>query len=325
MSVTDLLAKWSSKYEIQKETFDDIQCAIDQRLKPFYEFELNEAREVVEKIFTRDDDGEFDGEIRELVVPCDHVPTGVPVTVFKPRDCPEVPGIFLYFHGGGLIAMKSSIYNYVVRSIAMKSKCIAVNVDYRLLPCPEDTMAPFNDGVAVTKWVLKNKEKIGGAPGSKVGVGGDSAGGQLTISVTHSVKSLDFLILIYPVTDISFDWPSFDEFREFPAFNTKGMEYTFDQYISYIPDATSNPRVNPFARTDLKSCPPTLFIFAELDPLRDEGIAFAQNLRDEGVKVEEIMYKGLIHGFIGLQMYDKFNQQAHRDIAKFINSVIQLC
>ncbi|CAL1529926.1 unnamed protein product [Lymnaea stagnalis] len=98
------------------------------------------------------------------------------------------------------------------------------------------------------------------------------------------------------------------------------MKAMFNVYLPFIPDAASNPRVNPSARVDLEASPPTLIVLAQLDPLRDWGVAYAKKLRDAGVRVEEVIFEGVPHGFFTMLEFPKNLSKAHDVVAKFVGS-----
>ncbi|XP_059170342.1 carboxylesterase NlhH-like [Physella acuta] len=314
---------WSGKYTLHPETLASTQRIMDLGLQPFHMTSLEKARENV-PVLCRDGDYviPFDGTVRTLKVPSSEVKAGIPIIVYKPSDCPKDPVIFIYFHGGGLVIVSPPSFDCCMKSLANKTKAVMVLVDYRLLPCPENPLAPFDDCLTVTKWVLENKELVGGSKNSKVGVGGDSAGGQITCSVLNDVQGVAFQVLVYPVTDLTCNLPSFDEFRDIPAFNTLSMDAMFDVFVPHIPGAATNPRVNPSARKNLQSSPPTLVLTADLDPSKDWAVAFAKKMRDAGVKVKEVNYEGVPHAFFSIVAdYPTTSTKAHDDVAKFIMSL----
>nr|KAG5702352.1 hypothetical protein BaRGS_002134 [Batillaria attramentaria] len=176
-----------------------------------------------------------------------------------------------------------------------------VNVEYRLAP-EHKAPAAFDDCRAVARWVLQNKTLIGhttaegGGAESQVGIGGDSAGGQLTACVSQDVKGLAFQILVYPVTDLSLTAPSYAEFYDTPGLNTKSMEWFIKQFLANE-DQRKDPVVCPCLRPSFKGLPPALVIIAELDPLRDDGLAYAEKLKEAGVPTELLLVRGAAHAF----------------------------
>ncbi|GFR76207.1 carboxylesterase NlhH-like [Elysia marginata] len=225
----------------------------------------------------------------------------------------------VYLHGGGLIRGSRVTYDRTVKSMAEHSGVVVVSVEYRLLPCPEEPMAPFEDALAATRWVMKHRDALGGA-GSKVGIGGDSAGGQLVLGVTHDIQSgLDFMMLVYPTADFNLGLPSCEEFHNIPGLSTAGLRWRFGITNKPIPDAENNPRLNAAVRQDLGSLPPAVILLAQLDPLRDAGTNLAEKLKSAGVLVRLHTLEGVPHGFFSMPgVYTTTTCQAYAHISDFL-------
>ncbi|CAL1534332.1 unnamed protein product [Lymnaea stagnalis] len=310
----------SKTYHVHQETLAYTQACLAMGSRPISELSIKEARAHALKFnITFNGSVPFDGEETEFTIPSPSNEEGVPVTIYAPNSRPDVPAILVYFHGGSLIMGSRKTHENSLKRISEQSGAIIVSVEYRLLPCEEDPLAPFNDAVAVTEWIMKFREAVGGARDSKIGVGGDSAGGQITCSVINDIHDLDFQVLIYPVTDFSCSLPSFQEFRKIPAFNTDALEWRFTITNPPIPDAGSNPRVNPSARLNLELSPPTLIVCAQLDPVRDACLEFANKLRSAGVEVKEVMIDAVPHGFFSVPgIFKTKAAEAFKHVSEFL-------
>jgi acetyl esterase len=298
MAGNDPLAPFADKYAIHEETRLLVRLLAAAGVKPLSELGVEKARQaIIDRNAAMKDDTEFDGEETEIIVPSPFSSEGIPVSIYKPAKRPEVPAIWIYFHGGGLVICNRKTHESTLKILARDSGAIILNVEYRLLPNPEAPCAPFDDAEVVTKWVLKNREKVGGKPNSKVGVGGDSAGGQLAIGVTNDIQGLDFQILIYPLSDTSLSSDSVRDFKDAPVLNEDGLKFCFENAIGLIPDYLTSPRINGMARTNTASSPPALIILAEIDPLVGSGIDYTEKLRAAGVEAELVIIKGVTHGF----------------------------
>jgi acetyl esterase len=151
--------------------------------------------------------------------------------------------------------------------------------------------------------VARNGSELG-IDTSRIAIGGDSAGGNLTAVVAlmardRGAPALRFQLLIYPVTDCAFET---DSYRD----NAEGYFLTLDMmrwfWGQYLPDASqaAEPYASPLRADDLRGLPPALCITAEYDPLRDEGETYAARLREAGVAATTSRYDGLFHGFFGM-------------------------
>ncbi|CAG5114656.1 unnamed protein product [Candidula unifasciata] len=274
---------FSSKYKVHQESHDCLAHLIKHGARPFSTYQITEAREAFHNIcLTAAGTVNFDGQTQELKIPSPYSKDGIAASVYKPNKLAATPAILIYFHGGGLCMFERKYFESSLQLLAQEAGCIIVNSDYRWLP-DNKGYAPFDDGVVVTKWVLENKKSVGGQPGSKVGVGGDSSGGQIAISVTYDVQGLDFL-----------------EFKSIPVLPHPDLQYFTKLVEQAIPNQATDPRVCPLARTNLKNLPPTLVLVAQLDPERDGGLEFAEKAKAAGANVTSYVIEGVPHIFFGM-------------------------
>ena len=261
------------------------------------------------------------------MVPVPHLPEGVPATVCIPEGLPEVPVIIIYFHGGGLVLADTKVFEPCLMTLAKYNKAIVIAPDFRWLRNTQDRLAPFTDCEAVARWVLDNKTTLGGVASSPVGVAGDSAGGQLSCSVTYSLPGrLAFQVLVYPVADMVLEGvQSVAEFWDTPGFCGRDMEEMFRWCGLFDePSQASNPRVNPSAPRaahdpPLSASPPTLVLLARLDPLRDWGVSYAGKLRDAGVPVELRIVDGCPHVFFShVEDHPSCSAEGHKVVAEWL-------
>src|SRR5262245_55446674 len=225
----------------------------------------------------------------------------IPVRVYTPAGKAPFPGL-VYFHGGGFVLCNLDSHDGVCRGLANAAGCVVVSIDYRLAPEHPYPAAP-EDCYAATQWVAKNGSELG-IDVSRIAVGGDSAGGNLTAVTALMARdrggpALRFQLMIYPVTDCAFDTPSYRENGE-GYFLTTGMMRWFWQ--KYLPDPkqAGEGYASPLRAANLGSLPPGLCITAGYDPLRNEGEAYAERLRKAGVDVRTSRYPGMFHGFFGM-------------------------
>jgi acetyl esterase len=225
----------------------------------------------------------------------------IPVRVYTPSGAGPHPGL-VFFHGGGFVLCNLDTHDGTCRSLANGAGCVVVSVDYRLAPEHRYPAAP-EDCYAATQWVAKNGSELG-IDVARIAVAGDSAGGNLSavtalIARDRGGPALRFQLMIYPVTDFAFDTPSYRENGE-GYFLTGGMMGWFrDKYLA-DPKHALESYAAPLRAQNLANLPPGLCITAEYDPLRDEGEAYAERLREAGVDCRTTRYPGMFHGFFGM-------------------------
>jgi acetyl esterase len=206
----------------------------------------------------------------------------------------------VFFHGGGWVIGTRASHDNAVRFLAKHAGVRVLSIEYRLAPefpfpaAAEDALAAFEYAVA----------KAGdlGADPARIAVGGDSAGGNLAaVTAQQAVRRGGpvpaFQLLIYPATDFARRYRSQDLFAEDLFLTDVHMKWFEGHYVPEGTDLT-DPRLSPLRADDLRGLPPALVVTAGFDPLRDEGEAYAEKLREAGVDVALRRHDDLIHGFI---------------------------
>lgn len=240
---------------------------------------------------------------RQLAVTDTTVPGpagSIPVRVFRPPAAGPLPGL-VYFHGGGWVIGNLDSTDQRCRVLADWTPAVVVSVDYRMAP-EHKFPAAVEDAVAATEWVLQHAAAYG-IDAARVGVGGDSAGGNLAAVVALEARRLGLRLalqyLCYPVTDLCSDTPSRRERGEGYGLTRAAMQWFEAQYLP-SPEDAANPLASPLRAPDLRGLPPAIVAVAGYDPLYSEGVAYAHRLREAGVPVELHDYPGLVHGFFSL-------------------------
>jgi acetyl esterase len=279
-----------------------VQALLDvfeaQGLPPFNEISVTQARVLALGYRDLQGDAEAVGEVRDILVPG---PAGaLPVRLYHPFPGQPVP-LVVYFHGGGWVIGDIEIVDKPCRALAKASGCLVASVNYRLSP-ETKFPGPVDDCFAATSWLAAHAEAIG-ADGRFVAVAGDSAGGNLAAAVALMARdrggpSLAFQLLIYPVTAPvkGTRSASYEENADGYLLTKASMECFWQHYLKSDDDGT-HPYAAPLLAGDLRGLPAAMVVTAEFDPLRDEGLAYAQRLREAGVAVTASHYEGLIHGF----------------------------
>jgi acetyl esterase len=240
------------------------------------------------------------GAVNDLLAEGPHGP--IPVRVYRPvgaKAGDALPAL-VYFHGGGWVIGDIETHDVLCRQLTAEAGIEVVSVDYRLAP-EYKFPAAVDDAWAATKWVVANAGQLGADPG-RIAVGGDSAGGNLAAAVAILAReaggpAIALQVLLYPVTDAGTETGSYRECGEGYLLTLDGMRWFFDHYLK-SPAEASDWRVSPLRAPSHAGLPPALIVTAGFDPLRDEGEAYAQKLREAGVTVDYICYGGMIHGFM---------------------------
>lgn len=247
--------------------------------------------------------GEDVGEVADRTLPG---PAGeIPVRVYTPADAPGPLPVVVFYHGGGWVIGDLDSHDRECRAICNRARCVVVSVHYRRAP-EAPFPAAFDDAVAALDWVGAHAAEVGGDP-ARIAVAGDSAGGNLSAAVAIHARDNDgpklcFQLLVYPAVDAAGGpaaHPSLEENRDGPFLTLDTMNWFFTQYV---PDGTDerDPRLSPLHAASHEGLPPAHVVTAELDPLRDEGRAYAKQLEAAGVSTSFHEYDGMAHIFFQL-------------------------
>jgi acetyl esterase len=206
----------------------------------------------------------------------------------------------------------------VCRDIANAAECTVISVDYRLAP-EAKFPAAVDDSIAAARWIHDNAADLG-IDRTRLAVGGDSAGGNLSAVVAlhardNSGLKLKLQVLIYPSTDMSGEYPSYKEFAEQLPLTRVTMDWFVDLYHNNRARDVGDWRASPLHAKSLAGLPPAFIITAAMDPLRDEGEEFARALLAADVPVEVKRFDGQIHGFLTMGRVIRDSQVAIADIA----------
>lgn len=259
-----------------------------------------QARAMMDKMFQSEE--KTPEPVEEVIDRSIPGPDGeIPVRVYTPEGTGPFPAL-VFFHGGGWVIGSLDSHDNICRALANLMQGVVISVDYRLAPEHKFPVA-VDDCYEATKWVFEHPSEFN-IDSASIAVGGDSAGGNLSAVVSYlsskrGIPKVAFQLLLYPGTHFSFDTDSHRENAE-GYFLTKGsMIYFRDHYLDK-PEDVQNPLASPLLIDDLSGLPPATIITAEYDPLRDEGEAYANRLKEAGVPVTLTRYDGMIHGFVSM-------------------------
>ncbi len=263
---------------------------------PFEQLSVREAREAAAGFLL------LQGEPDPVAAVTHRFITGptadLPIVIYRPAGDGPFPAL-IYFHGSGWVILNLDVVDVPLRALANRSGCVMIAVNYQKAP-EHPFPTAFDDCHATVQWVAEHAEELDVDP-SRIGVGGDSAGGNLAAAIALQARQtgppLRCQILVYPVTDHSFDTRSYEENAEGYILQRETMKWFWGHYVRTSADG-ADWRASPLRASDLSGLPPALVITAEYDPLRDEGEAYADRLRDAGVDVTLHRYDGMVHGFM---------------------------
>lgn len=238
-------------------------------------------------------------EVRDLAIPG---PAGtIPARLFDARANREPGPAVVFFHGGGFTIGDLDSHASFTAEVARVLDLPVIAVDYRLAPEAKWPAAP-DDAEAAARWVAGSPAELGRAVTSLV-LMGDSAGGNLTIVTAVALRDepaavpVITQVPIYPATDSSQPYASFDAFADGNFLLTRdSLNWFNDHYGAEAADRRTSPLLG-----ELHDLPPALVITASLDPLRDQGRAYAAALALAGVPTTFREMVGTIHGFITLR------------------------
>ncbi|NEN78667.1 alpha/beta hydrolase [Nocardioides zeae] len=239
----------------------------------------------------------------------------VPATRYRFR-AGKPAGLVVYFHGGGWVLGSRHSTVSPVRFLAQHTGCDVLSVDYRLAP-EHPFPAALEDARAAWDFAVAQAPGWGIDP-ARIAVAGDSAGGNISAVLSLDLRTEDvqpcFQLLFFPVTDLSRKSASYAEFRDGFFLTEAQMDWYAERYLP-SPTAATDPRVSPLLAPDLAGAPPAYVAVAGFDPLRDEGIAYAERLREAGVPVELAREGDLIHAFINITAVSRSAYDATRRAA----------
>jgi acetyl esterase len=221
---------------------------------------------------------------------------------YVPIDSPQPAPLLVYYHGGGWVIGDLETHDGPCRFLAHHAGANLLAIDYRLAP-EHPFPAAAEDALAAYEWASANAARLGCDPG-RIAVGGDSAGANLAAVACLLAREAELplpvmQLLIYPVADASQELPSRRLFGDGFLLTRPDMDFFEENYLPPGVDR-SDPRVSILQADDLSRLPPAYLAIAGFDPLRDEGVAYAERLREAGVPVVLRLHPGLVHTFANL-------------------------
>ena len=245
----------------------------------------------------------------------------VGIRVYRPASGDSLP-ILVYAHGGGFVFCDLDSHDGLCRNLANLIPAVVVSVGYRLAPEHRWPTAA-EDMLAVTRWAAAHAAELGG-DAANISVGGDSAGGNLAavtalMARDHGSPAIAAQLLLYPVIAADFDTASYRRYGQGFYNPRPALQWYWDQYVPALDDRR-HPYASPL-QADLTGLPPSVIVLAGHDPLRDEGIAYANALTAAGVPTTQCLYEGGIHGFMTMPTLD-IAHRARREASRSLGDVL---
>ncbi len=256
--------------------------------------------------------------IRDLTIPG---PAGdIPARLYDARETRGPGPVMVFFHGGGWVIGDLFVYEPYCSEIARQMDIPVISIDYRLAPEHVFPAAAI-DCEAAARWIADSPAELGLQVTGLI-TSGDSAGGNLTIATTMTLRDNPAAVPvilqhpIYPAVSERADWQSMQDFAEGYLLTKASMDYFEAAYQGDGDDYRCAP-----LKFDQSGMPPSLVTTASLDPLSDQGLAYVDKLRADGVRVEHISADGNIHGHISLR---KATPSSQGDVDRYVTALKSL-
>ncbi len=300
-----------------------IQAVLDEQeaegLPPVEQMTPDEVRETLARR-SREQWGELD-EVHAIE---DADADGVPVRIYRPVATDEPSMALVYFHGGGWVAGSIETHEGPCRAIARRAGIVVVSVEYRLAP-EYPFPAGLEDAWTATEWVSRNAAELK-LDVDRIGVGGDSSGGNLAAVVARRARDravpIALQLLLYPATSADQNTPSYSLFSSGYGLTRDAMRWYWEQYLRGGADP-KHPEVSPAEERDLRRLPRAIVVTAEADVLRDEAESYAQRLFLSAVETEGYRYDGMVHGFLRMAGKVQRSNAAYDELAPSIRAMLE--
>ena len=277
-----------------------MQLMIDKGVPPVHTMTPEEARASYRsrRAFTQPDAPEV-FKVEDKVVSDKGV--NVTVRVYHPHAAQShqtLPGL-VYLHGGGWTIGDLDTHDVLCRSLCLQAGIVVVSVDYRMGP-EHKFPAAYDDTVAAFNWTVAHAASLG-IDASRIAIGGDSAGGNLAAAACLGLRGQSvqpaLQLLIYPATIMWQDTASYHANGKGYMLTKESIAYYTENYLRNREDA-KDWRASPQLAESHAGLPPAFVMTAGFDPLRDEGLMYADALSKAGVSAQYICFERQIHGFI---------------------------
>ena len=267
-------------------------------LTEFWQMDVNIARQIYLDRCVKSSLAEKIEKTKEIIIKKKNHQIKLRIYFPKKKKKESLPGL-IFMHGGGFVIGSLETHDHLCRRLARLSSVVIFSVEYRLAP-EFKFPAAILDAADAVKWIFENTKKFN-VNKNKIGISGDSAGACIAAVISilfkkHKLIRFSYQILIYPCTAPKPNNKSHFTFAKGFLLSRKNILWFYKNYKNSILDE-KDFRYAPIISQDLSELPKSLIIVAGYDPLRDEGIKYAEKLIHFGNDVQLINYKNMVHGF----------------------------
>lgn len=299
-----------------KQIADELRAKIDQLMpKADQIYQIHHSLRRLTNQF--DKPGPDMRTVRDFNIPSDISP--IPARVYIPHNASTEAGPSLvYLHGGGFVTCGLESHDGICRRLASGSGFRILSVDYRLAPQYPFPAGP-DDCEAALKWVLDGQGSEWGLAADCLALGGDSAGGNMTAYLAQKYREVvQAQILFYPLMQLVDFKPPKPGPQDWLQLGVMALKFIDEHYVA---DADPHdPRLSPLFEKNLTGLPPAYVLTCGLDPLRDEGRAYAHKLEIAGNKVVYVHEKAMPHGYLNFTRTFPKGRKTPLDAADFLRA-----
>ena len=311
-----------TKYKLDTQVQERLNAVNELNIK-IEEMSPNEARQIP---WTAGDGDEIPDVGCVVEIGADGPFGPIPMYHYLPKDAAyddELPAI-VYYHGGGWVVGSRNGHDILCRHLANTSGCRVFSVEYRLSPDFKFPV-PLEDSYSALKFINDNCKELF-VNSKKIIVAGDSAGANIAAVLSIMARednnlNIIYQILLYPVTDGSKNYKSWNENAEGYILSSNLMNWFYELYLT-SEEERNDWRVSPILTEDLSNLPPSYIITVLSDILRDEGRDYASKLKEAGNNVQHIEYDNAVHGFMSWPLDIKITKKAIEDLSKSIKEIV---
>lgn len=248
----------------------------------------------------------------------------VPVRLYIPFGASEDSGpTLIYLHGGGFVTCSIESHEGIALRMAHGANIRVLSVDYRLAPEHPYPAGPI-DCETVLQWALSGEgEDHYGVDSKRLSIGGDSAGGNMSAYLAQKYRHhINAQVLLYPLMQLVNFKPPKPGPQDWLQLGFMALKFIDEQYVAGADPKET--RLSPLFEKDLKDLPPAYVLTCGLDPLRDEGKLYANNMTQHGVKVKYHHEKAMPHGFLNFSRAFPKGKTIPLDVAEFLRNYVDI-